>query len=565
MNKQPLYIRPSQFEVLEDRIAPATIIVTNLNDSGAGSLRDAVDQANMGAGTDTIKFAKSAQGTIVLGSDIDITDSLVIAGPGASKVSISGNNTSRAFNIDDGTADLISVSISGLRFVNGNDSVGGAILSNENLTLNKTEFLFNSSAGRGGAIASTAGDTIIQSSKFTNNTATNEGGAISLYTAGVGRVVGSIISGNKAGGTGGAGIYMLGGNNGGNFYVEKSTVSNNTSGGNGGGILVDTDDGTLTVVGSKVTGNSASTGGGLYFDDGKLVVQSSTFSYNSATGRGGGLAAQFVVSVAVSGSTFSFNKADGSGGGLYLAGSNDGSTITSSKILSNISGGSGGGVFSKEETLNVTSSLISGNSAAVDGGGVRAESGGTVDFAKVKLINNSAMSHGGGLSTAGTMADAVNIDIESSLFQGNRAAAGGGAYTVGDGAITLAKSKVQNNTATSSDGGGMYLRTTTTLDIISSIFSGNSANDDAGGLALGLAGTFTITKSKFLKNAALGDDGGGIAQFDGALTLSGCTITGNSAVGAGGGVYRSNQTITVENSKISGNTAPTGPDLYQPI
>ena len=75
MNKQPLYIRPACFEILEDRIAPATIIVTNLNDSGDGSLREAVDQANMGAEADTIKFSKGLSGTISLSSEITITDS----------------------------------------------------------------------------------------------------------------------------------------------------------------------------------------------------------------------------------------------------------------------------------------------------------------------------------------------------------------------------------------------------------------------------------------------------------------------------------------------------------
>src|SRR5690349_21903848 len=73
----------------------ATFTVVNTNDSGTGSLRQAIIEANGAAGPDDIVFAPTLQGTIVLTSgQLMVTDSLTIAGPGAGKISVSGNGAS---------------------------------------------------------------------------------------------------------------------------------------------------------------------------------------------------------------------------------------------------------------------------------------------------------------------------------------------------------------------------------------------------------------------------------------------------------------------------------------
>src|SRR5687767_8640662 len=72
-------------EVLEDRCTPSTFTVLNLADSGEGSLRQAVLDANCPAfpGLDVIMFAPAARGTIGLTSgQLSITDHLTIDGPG---------------------------------------------------------------------------------------------------------------------------------------------------------------------------------------------------------------------------------------------------------------------------------------------------------------------------------------------------------------------------------------------------------------------------------------------------------------------------------------------------
>src|SRR5437660_6135535 len=97
--------RPSQrgfiprLEILEARSLPSTFTVLNLADSGTGSLRQAIVDAESNPGPDVINFAHSLHGTISLGSELNITQDLTIDGPGADRITVSGRGRTRIFNI----------------------------------------------------------------------------------------------------------------------------------------------------------------------------------------------------------------------------------------------------------------------------------------------------------------------------------------------------------------------------------------------------------------------------------------------------------------------------------
>src|SRR6516225_4654550 len=87
--------QPSFLEYLEGRWVPTT--VTNLLDSGPGSLRQAIIDT---PASGTVDFQPGLTGTITLTSgELDLHQSITIQGHGAAALAVSGNNASRVFEV----------------------------------------------------------------------------------------------------------------------------------------------------------------------------------------------------------------------------------------------------------------------------------------------------------------------------------------------------------------------------------------------------------------------------------------------------------------------------------
>ncbi|MDF1861660.1 MAG: choice-of-anchor D domain-containing protein [Verrucomicrobiales bacterium] len=226
-----------------------SFLVTNVNDfnpatsanAGTGTLRQAVLNANALGGTPTIEvdtanppFDDTTVDVITLTEgELTLSESVLLDGPGARLLDISGNNSSRIFRLTGGPGSQITLRNLSIR--NGNAIDGGGIL---NLS---------------------AGAVSIANATISGNVATSRGGAIfnngssdlSLYE--------STISGNTGGNTGGVFLET------GYAYLRGSTISGNTATSTGAGgatVFVGT---TLELANVTVTGNqSPSDGGGIH-------------------------------------------------------------------------------------------------------------------------------------------------------------------------------------------------------------------------------------------------------------------------------------------------------------
>jgi hypothetical protein len=474
LRKRALPARLS-LERLEDRTVPSTFTVGNLADSGLGSLRQAVLDANGQPGADVIRFAPEARdGTIVLtGGQLSLTDDLNIHGPGARRLTVSGNDASRVFQISSGVA----VSIDGLTVTHGRAvGRGGGILNAGTLTVSHAVVSDNLAVGLPGASLSAVVDAFgggifnsgvltIQHSRLVHNRAIGgDGASDSIGSSGLG---GAIMSGGTA------------------SAPATATVTHSTFQGN------------QAIGGAAGTGASrAGVGGAINNTAGTFTVSHSVFHDNQAVGGlengvpggfgagiGGAISnvARFGSAfLSVSHSTLMNNRAVG---GAADAGP-IGQTGRGGAIANYIFGGAPIPV-TVAATARIDHSTILGNQAiggagptggTGQGGGIENENGGVLTVSHSLIALNRAIGgagdggnggngHGGGIFNGGpSPVGTPSLTLQRSLVALNRAI--GGASNGGS--------------TGSGQGGGLYLTPggLACADLVTAIFANHASTSD---------------------------------------------------------------------------------------
>lgn len=211
-------------DVVLTSVCSPNITVTDPGDSGAGTLRQAVDDLCQGG---TIDFASTL--SISLMSEILLDADLTIDGSGQ-VVTLSGSSISRIFNV----SENVAVNLIGLDVISGaSNGQGGAIYNNGSLTISDSWFdnnVSNDGAVGGGAIVNRSTGTLtINDSTFTNNSA-NRGGAL-FNDGGTLNIVNSTFTQNGTTTFEGGAIHNRGIFNATNITVAGNGTTNTIGGG----------------------------------------------------------------------------------------------------------------------------------------------------------------------------------------------------------------------------------------------------------------------------------------------------------------------------------------------
>jgi predicted outer membrane repeat protein len=322
-----------------------TITVTNTNDSGPGSLRQAVLDANATPGADVIQV--TAVGVIHLLSPLPVIgEETAIQGPGAGQLAIDGSGS---FRVLESTA--VPLTIADLTVQNGRPASGegGGIRSLGTLALSNVAVLSNTGPIGGGGVYS-EGEVEVVNGRFQNNRS-------------LGGMGGGLWSESRA-------------------VISGTTFISNTAPGQGGGAVVPTKS---NIVGTLFENNHSlsANGGGLY-TSGVVTLTNTSLISNTALNDGGGLLAFGQANVY--GSQFINNQSGDQGGAMYV-----GSflTVKQSAFIGN-RGGRGGAIFHGVLTGRLENTLFARNMATTAGDHLFLGGPAAVDFVHVTAAGSGS-------------------------------------------------------------------------------------------------------------------------------------------------------------------------------
>jgi len=465
-----------------------TTVTDCTNFTGAGTISQAVTDANSGGGTISV----TCIGTIIFDDTLTITTDVVLNNDSGGEVIFDGTgHDNRFFSVDSGA----SLALDGFTLQNSN---GGAIYADGTLTVSNSTFTGNSVDSYGGAIFSFDGTVTITDSTFTDNSA-DAGGAIS---------------------------------NSGTVTISNSTFTGNSARGVGGAIF--SFDGTLTISNSTFTDNLATAGGAIYNDSGDIVSSQDThYENNTCTGDitddSGNTATN------ARGCPSATPATDDDTGDATIS-TCDLATLQSAVYIANSGGGTISitctGTIIFEDKLIIADNVVLNN----DSGGevifdeTGDDNGFFIVYSNASLaLNGFTLQNGNSTYAGGAIDNLGALTVTNSTFIDNSADSFGGAINNNFGTLTVTNSTFIGNSA--KWGGAIYNDFGSTATITTSTFTYNSANSD-GGAIYNDRGTVSSQDTHYENNTCSGgitDNGGNTAT-----NATGCPVTPSVTDDTGG-------------------------------
>lgn len=513
--------------VVASPAAAATLTVNNTGPNGAGSLQQAILDANAAPGSEITFALPGAAPWVISVPAADplpaITESTTITGPGSVALKIQNLDTTNTGLSANGCVDpATDVTIAGLTidaFITDGLDLACVNLTASDLLLSNNGGMAMSYTGAPGNVAN-----------LTTITATGNVAGLSLFADS-----GTVITASG-------------------LHVSQSAND---------GVFVTTNAGATVEIGASDSSDNGQAG----FSLGGSGVGTSIVLHDSSAARNGlygvDVNAMNKSQVQVNGSDVSANTQGNIAGQLGDADV----TIANSTANDSPNGGGIGFDVLGGSTLLITDSTVSGNA---DSGGGSHVVGSTIAISGSTFDNNGLAADGGGYLLYAESASAITID--NSVFTNNRAGFGGGieANLDSDSTLDITASRISDNHAEpcgcggSGDGGGLYIAgvngDNSRFTLTDSQVTGNDSDGDGAGIYFKELGHDTFS---------------GILGSTGGSTVLRTTIDDNHTGGGsfGGGVYVDNWSwktnssgdvpaITFDQSTISNNSALLGSALY---
>lgn len=363
------------------------------------------------------------------------------------------------------------------------DTAGGEVtITDSTFTGNKAE----GTNGWGGAIYN-AGTLTVDGTRFENNTASAQGGAIYVHPKAELDVTNSYFKGN--GGTAGGAIAMFGDNG----AAPEHSISNTVFEGNTANRTGDTPGkgGAIAILKMDTPREQYTT---------KLDLNGVTFIGNTSNGTGGAIHSEYGT-LTITDATFSGNSAEQQGGAIYND-ANSSITFKGDNLFTGNTADEGKDIYN-EGTLD-----FAGTNTQMDGGMVMA--GGTMSVANSQVNMAELDARDGKITVTGS-------ELSVSKLTGNTL---GSSLTVGtDGIVNIGNldttklGEAMNDAGMGSGSAVLALNTTMTLDNNARLVVGTDASENGATAVFGENSLLVVDAEGVADKQVIHADGNGKTAF----------------------------------------------------